>query len=198
MKKVITLLSVIVALCAFAPAHTPCVSHPIGDDSYAEVYSFIGLILKQSNAGSHMLTEQEMKAFCELEVQTIKDNDKPHIADMCEGEDAGLLRLILLKNSCYQEVTLYGKNGVGIATSGIKDDDVVLNGRPLGLDIGVLTSDIISGPKFYTYQHNHAVYNEYILPIYENEGRGYPDYYTDISQNQSGTLVGYASYIAKE
>jgi hypothetical protein len=53
---------------------------------------------------------------------------------MFEGEIAGLLRTLLLKNRHYDNITLYGSDGVGLTTSGMCSVELVFASRPADLN----------------------------------------------------------------
>jgi len=171
--------------------------HPLTDGLHVYVYTFIGRFLQEQPC----IKPKAMQEWCEREAQSIHDASlKPHIADMYEGEIAGLLRVLLLKDPRYVNITLYKKDGVGIKTSGFKQDNLYFEARAEALNLGFLTPEILSGPKIYRYQHNQKIYEERILPIYSiyKESGDYfvtPD---DKSMQilNDDRLIGYLSYIA--
>lgn len=169
-------------------------NHPLDDRENVEVYTFIVDFLKKQ---AQEYPQEEVEKWYDHAKKSMHDQSlKPHIACMVEGEIAGLLRLLLLKDPRYENITLYGKDGVGLATSGMKHRDLHFEERPHELNLGFMTASIVSGPKTYTYSHDKTAYREYILSIYQT-----PDgFYTVRSHKETkgDVLIGYVSYIAHQ
>lgn len=200
MKFVTTLICLALVACNVRRAnHTEnklpnvdqSIRQPLTDNMYVDVYTFIGRFLEE-NIGNKF-SKQEIKDKIETERKNRKDPEiKPHIADMLEGETAGLLRVLLLKDVRYENITLYGSDGVGLATSGMRSVEFVFPNRPACLNYGFLTHAILSEPQLYHYKHNNNIYTERIYPIFKN------DYAYFLEKKKGGILIGYVSYIVHE
>lgn len=165
--------------------------NPLEDGIHVNVYTFIGRFLEEQET---FLDPKAVQEWYEEEKRSFRDpSHKPHIAEIYEGEIAGLLRVLLLKDPRYQNITLYGRDGVGLATSGMRQDNLTFDTRLNGLALGFLTNKILSTSQVYRYVKDKLVYEEYILPIYKKSSL----YYTDLlpKQDNKGVLIGYLSYI---
>jgi hypothetical protein len=169
---------------------------PIGDNLHTEVYTFIKSALLAS------------KPWSQADIQQLRDNEikfkedksyKPFIADIYEGELATLLRILRNATKC-NHITLYQKDGVGIATTGSEyypDYSVLMSPRKVDFEIGILSPDTMKEPKLYTYEtHDSGVCYEFLKAIYYHKDRNSEYAYIDPSKRQTGDeLIGYVSYI---
>lgn len=76
-----------------------------------DVYTFIGQFLEEDT--KKFSADEIKEELKEEQKNKEKPEVKTHIANMFEGEIAGLLRILLLKNTRYDNITLYGSDGVG-------------------------------------------------------------------------------------
>lgn len=168
------------------------IDQPLTDDLYVDVYTFVGNFLEKITDSLEMPVIQKMYEH-EKDMKD-KSTDKPHIANMSEGEMAGLLSILFLKDTRYQNITLYRKDGLGVATTGMKDDRLVFKERPIALNLGFLTQKVLSGPGIYRYQHNKKTYEENIIPIYKRSVDNYS--VSKLADKPAkGELIGFVSYI---
>lgn len=176
------------------------IPHPLGDKCYAYVYTFIGdymvEVLKEDKKNPNEQTADQL--FFQQQMALGDPSIKPHSANMQEGEMAGLLGIILLKNKAYEMVTLFKKSGIGLSTSGRRNGAFrPLHTRPEPLKLGVITPELLSGPRAYTYIEKEKTYKEFILTLYEDQG----NYFTEIDQYAPSQdlkkykIIGYISYI---
>ena len=151
------------------------------------VYTFVGKFLEND---VRQYSEHEINRMIEIEREEESNSShKPHTAGMQETEMADILSVMCRKSKRYQNITLYGKDGVGCATSGMCSHSFVFPDRPNDLNLGFLTPKILSGKRVYHYMHNRTMYEERIYPIFKMDG------YYAIKKNKGGLLIGYLSYI---
>ena len=176
-------------ICPLPAQDGAVLSQPLTDQTYVEVYTFVGRYLEE--ASGHLSQKEVLKRLDEEKRARGTLDIKPLTADIWEGEMAGLLRLIRDKDARYEDITLYGKDGVGVASTGLKTDGLVLKDRPEALALGFVTPDILSGPRLYRYQAGGHEYEERVFPLFKNE-----KWYA-LERKEKGELVGYMSYIAR-
>ncbi|CAO5679801.1 MAG: hypothetical protein NEHIOOID_01114 [Holosporales bacterium] len=165
------------------------IMHPLTDNLHVDVYTFIGKFLEEN---TESLSKNEINRQIEVERENKGNADfKPLIAQMYEGEMAGLLRVLLLKNAQNENITLYGRDGIGKATSGMRSDSLSFANRPSDLNLGFLTPEILSKSYIYHYEHNNIFYEERIFPIFKKKHR-----YT-LEKSAECIHIGYVSYIVR-
>lgn len=194
MKNVTKVFVCALAICSLGISPLPAqdeagLSQPLSDHTYVEVYTFVGRYLEE--ASGHLSQKEVLKRLDEEKRARGTLDIKPHTADMGEGEMAGLLRLLRDKDARCEDITLYGKDGVGVASTGLKTEGLVLEDRPEALALGFVTQDLLSGPRLYRYDAGGHVYEERVLPVFKNE-----KWYA-LERKDKGELVGYMSYIAR-
>ena len=152
------------------------------------LYTFVGKFLEDDVEQN---SEDEIKRMIERERKNQKNrNFKPLTAGMAQTEMSDVLSVMCLKNKRYRNITLYGKDGVGCATSVMESDSLVFPDRPNDLNLGFLTPEILSGKRIYHYMHRGTVYEERIYPVFKT---GYGAY--AIKKENGGLLIGYLSYL---
>ncbi|MBA4118421.1 MAG: hypothetical protein C0514_05980 [Candidatus Puniceispirillum sp.] len=164
-------------------------SQPLSDHTYVEVYTFVGRFIEE--ASGHLSQKDVSKRLDEERRARGTLDIKPLTADMGEGEMAGLLRLLRDKDARYEDITLYGKDGVGVASTGLKTQGLILKDRPDALALGFVTQDLLSGSRLYRYDAGGHVYEERVSPVFKNE-----KWYA-LEKREKGELIGYMSYIAR-
>lgn len=192
MKKIIFVLSLIFQLLMIEPVFA---QSPIGDNIHTEVYAFI----QQDLINSKSWLEADVAKLREQEIANQHNKDlKPHIADIYEGELSGLLRILCQVQPHCEEITLYQKNGISIATSGLKNRIKFKTPRNIDFMIGVLEAKTIQGFKVYDLQaNNNQLYHEYLFAIYKNKKNNYA-YLGTKNKTPDDALIGYVSYVMHE
>ncbi len=101
---------------------TETVAHysPIGDNINVEVYDFIARALISSNLRNFTRNQLNEHIKQQLDIPLHYQTDKPYIANIYEGQDANLLRLICGSQQKCSSITIYNKYGLGIITTGEK------------------------------------------------------------------------------
>ena len=185
---VILPLAIIAQIFILEAGEGGTIHHPLGDNNI-DVYTFIGRFLEDN---TETMSPEALQNEYDKEKRLFSDPSlKPHIACAYEGEMAGLLRVLLLKNELYEGVAIYRKDGLILATSGMRDSSRTFKERPQELRLGYLTHEILSGPRIYIYIEKGQTYTEIIKPIY-NIGHCYD------TDSKDGNLVGYLSYIYRQ
>jgi len=220
MKKILLVLMFLISSAVAKENNTQDHSKIIGDNIHVEVYTFIGDFLDKHNSDAlkrnKLLSDEAVKKNLENEEKIHTDptnTDKPHSADMVEGEISGVLTLLLLKDPKLLEISIYGTDGVGIVSSDLDKKDEYLKkhsncrkankknnkatkkafpNRIKELQYGFLTKAVLSGPNFYKYKDNKKTYHEYILPVYKIDSGFYG---IKPSAQAPSVLVGYVSYL---
>jgi pimeloyl-ACP methyl ester carboxylesterase len=168
---------------------------PIGDTLHTDVYNFIIDKLLQEKS----YTEQEVNKFIhqDLDILNIHVTDKPFIANLYEGEFADLLKKLCHTFEGCQEITLYQKNGVGIAYTGQEKELKFKEKQDILISLGFLGKNIqekLGTIKLTT--DDGQIYYEIIKAIYYNKERHYA--YLEIKKSeQEHLLIGYIRYIIK-
>ncbi len=181
-------LAIIAQIFVLEAGEDGTIRHPLGDNNI-DVYTFIGRFLEDE---TETMSPEALQNEYDAEKKLFGDRShKPHIACANEGEMSGILGVFLLKNEVYESVTLYQKDGLVLATSGMRDSLRTFKERPLELRLGYLTPKILSGPRAYIYTVKGQRYTEIIQPIY-NTGHYYE------TDSKGGNLVGYLSYIYRQ
>ncbi len=165
---------------------------PIGDNIHTEVYTFV----QESLIKSKPWSELAVAKLREQEIANQHNKDlKPHIADIYEGELSSLLKILCQVQPNCEEITLYQKDGIGIATSGLKKSIKLKTPRNIDFIVGILSAEIMHEPKVYRLQSkNNQKYNEYLYAIYKNEKEDYA-YLAFKSKQPEDKLIGFVSYI---
>ncbi len=165
---------------------------PIGDNTHTEVYTFIQDALIKSKSWPEIEVAKLRKQ--EIAQQGNKDL-KPHIADIYEGELNSLLKILCQVQPNCEEITLYQKDGIGIATSGFKQNIIFKTPRQIDFLVGILSPELKYEPKVYRLQaKNNQKFNEYLYAIYKNEKENYA-YLAFKSKQSEDKLIGFVSYI---
>lgn len=166
---------------------------PLGDNQNTEVYSFIVDQLNKAKSYS----PEEISALMEQEQKILEDQstDKPHMADISEGELAHLLGVFCRDFPGCQEITLYQKDGMGIALGSIDTElkfkeqgDPLLKRGILGVNpLEFLGTRILTGLDGGTYSEiTKAI-------LYDPEGnRGY---LSSEALPEGHQLIGFVRYI---
>lgn len=170
------------------------IAFPIGDRTNVEVYTFI----KEALLRSETYSLKKAQAWREQEINQIDDtNFKPHSADIYEGELGSLLRLLCQAQPELYEITLYQKDGIGIATSGLKEEVTFTPSRIIDFRVCILSPSVIKNLKRYDYKslHNEA-YREILRAIYESNENHFA-YLGTQKRNPKDHLIGYVSYLIR-
>lgn len=174
-------------------AHKKFSLSPIGDNLNTDVYDFIiDQLLKEKS-----YTEEEVNKFIqqELDILNIHVTDKPFIAHLYEGEFASILKRLSLTFEGCQEITLYQKDGVGIAYTGQEKALKFKEKQDILFDLGFLgknTHEKLGIKK--RIADNGRIYYEIIKAIYYNKERHYA--YLEIKKSEHDhLLIGYIRYI---
>ncbi len=179
--------------CYAQIAKSEDIAQPLTDQMNVEIYTFIGSFLDAQQAADKNIAQQEYQK----EVKAIKDSSyKSRIAQMHEGEVSGLLNLLLAKDPHYENITLYTKDGLGVATSGFKNQDLessIAKQRAPELALGFLTTALLTDKKAHIYTVDKNQYAEKILPIYKSD-KGI----LGTTDSKQSKLIGYFSYILKK
>ncbi len=167
---------------------------PIGDGMYTDVYTFI--LQDLLNAKSWSL--KDAKNLRENEIKNQGNPDlKPLIADIYEGETSGLLRMLCKTENHCDQITLYQKDGVGIATTGMMENIKFKTDRNIDFIVGVLSAFTREKLGTYTYQaENGAIYKEKLKAIYQSADKRYA-YPGFKKKNPDDKLIGYVSYLTQ-
>jgi dienelactone hydrolase len=165
---------------------------PIGDDN-VQVYFFISDRLLKERSYS----KEQVSALINQEkhIQESHSTDKPLAADIFEGEMANLLRVLCRDFSGCQQITLYQREGVGIADSGLqkplefKDEkDSVLT---LGF-LGINPVDALGTHKRTTV--DGRIYDDIVKAILYDIERHYA-YLSTERPLKGQKLIGYVRYM---
>ncbi len=92
----------------------------IGDDTHTEVYPFITDFLLKQKA----LSSQQLKLLLEKERANLANNNNPsktYLAEVKKNELSDILTKLRDRSRRQEEITLYQKQGLAVATTGIKD-----------------------------------------------------------------------------
>ncbi|MDP1723119.1 MAG: hypothetical protein Q8L85_00255 [Alphaproteobacteria bacterium] len=166
---------------------------PIGDNLHTDVYNFIVDKLLQEKS----YTEEEVNKFIqqELDILNIHITDKPFIAELYEGAFADLLRGLCHNFTGCKEITLYQKEGIGIAYTDQENKINFKEKRGILFDLGFLGKN--AHEKLGIEKRiadNGRVYYEIIKAIYYNKERRFA--YLEIKKpEQDHQLIGYIRYI---
>ncbi len=160
----------------------------IGDNTHVEVYTFIANALKEAPTFSQ--TELQEKKQAEIDHQHDM-NWKTHYAEIIEGEIASLLKILCNNYPTCQEITIYQRNGLGIATSGLKTS-LDLSKRSSDFSRGILSDQLMRALGTYSYKaKNGHEYQDYLFAIYLDSRQN--AYIADTQQQPQDKLIGYLS-----
>lgn len=166
---------------------------PIGDNIHSEVYTFImDELLKEKS-----YSPEEVSRMIDQERQRMESHstDKPFVAEIYEGEISSLLRILCRDYSKCHQITLYQRNGVGIADSGPMTELKFKEKQDSALNFGFLGLNLtgIVGVKTFI-GNDGGTYHEIIKAIYYDKGNNYAYLSTDLPPNDH-QLIGYIRYI---
>lgn len=169
---------------------------PIGDNLHTEVYFFIKDALHKE--GTILPNGRQKRLDQEIDIAQHKTGDKPLMADAAEGELAHLLIILRDHLSWCQEITLYQKNGVAIATSGQKKVLTFNPDRDLNVRLGFLTPDPKKdlGQKKLT-TTDGASYLEVTQAVHYHKDKDYASL-SNTLEEKGATLIGFVSYLVDE
>ncbi len=160
----------------------------IGDNTHVEVYTFIINALKEAP----LLSQTELQEKKQAEIAHQHDvNWKNHYADIIEGELASLLKILCRSHQACQEITIYQRDGVGIATSGLKAS-LDLPHRLSDFSKGILSDQSLSTLGTYSYKAKSGhEYQEYLFAIYLDSR--HIAYISNTQREPHDKLIGYVS-----
>ncbi|MBA4749151.1 MAG: hypothetical protein H2057_00865 [Alphaproteobacteria bacterium] len=169
---------------------------PIGDNLHTEVYFFIKDALHKE--GVILPKDRQKRLDQEIDIAQRKTGDKPLMADVAEGELAHLLMILRDHLRWCQEITLYQKNGVAIATSGQKKELTFNPERDLNVRLGFLTPDPKQdlGQKKLTTTEG-SPYLEVTQAVHYHKDKDYASLSNNLNE-EGATLIGFVSYLVDE
>lgn len=168
-------------------------SSPIGDNIHTEVYTFIkDALLKEKS-----YSPEKVLRMIDQERQNAESHstDKPFVAEIYEGEISSLLRILCRDSSKCHQITLYQRNGVGIADSGPKTELKFKEKQDPALNFGFLGLNLTKTLGVKTLIGNDGgTYHEIIKAICYDKSHNYAYLSTDLPPKDH-QLIGYIRYI---
>lgn len=160
----------------------------VGDNNHVEVYTFLIQALKETPSFSEAMLQEKRQS--ERTHHALR-SWKSHYANIAEGEIASLLKILCKNHPTCQEITVYQKNGLGIATSSLKAP-LYFQNRPQDFSMGILSPHSMKKLGITRYKtEDNREYHDYVFAIYLTSRRnGYVDL---LQRHAHDKLIGYVS-----